>query len=236
MTNFLSFQIHGKADHGGGVAESVEGLLVFLTELLGKQPQEIVATLLPGVTALQNIHPMLVHFPIAFLCGFFMLDVVGAFAYKPHWRGVASWFLYFGTIAAAATVCAGFFAASTVEHGGNVHEIMERHEHLGLTVLGLSCVLSLWRLNVKNLICDFTNTFFMMLSTALCILVFLGADLGGLMVYKYGVAVSGVKQEAHDHGQGDIVVPSLEPTILEGQPQDEVDGHRHGRSLGHSSE
>lgn len=211
MTNFLSFQVHGNADHTGGVAGNVESLLVFITGLLDKAPLEVVAILLPGMTALQNIHPMLVHFPIAFLFGFFVLDVVGAFTYRQHWRAVASCFLYLGTVAAAVTVAAGFLAASTVEHGGNVHEIMERHEHFGLTILGLACVLSLWRLNVKNLICDMANSIFMMLSTALCLLLFLGADLGGLMVYKYGVAVEGVRQMSHDHNAVDAPLQLLSP-------------------------
>ncbi|SJM95240.1 DUF2231 domain-containing protein [Crenothrix polyspora] len=231
MTNYLSFQVHGNADHGGGgPAENMEDVLIFITELVGKQPLEILATLLPGVTALQNIHPMLVHLPIAFLLGFFVVDLIGAFAYKPAWRSVASWFLYFGTITALVTVCAGFYAASTVEHGGDVHEIMERHEHLGLSILGLACFLSLWRFNVSSLICDIANTFFMMLSTLLCILVFLGADLGGLMVYKYGVGVAGVQQASHDHNQATIMAPSPETAVVveETVPVDDGD-HRHDR-------
>jgi uncharacterized membrane protein len=230
MTNFLSFQVHGNADHAGGVADNVESLLVFITGLLDKAPLEVVAILLPGMTTLQNIHPMLVHFPIALLFGFFVIDVFGAFTYRQHWRTVASCFLYLGTIAAVATVVAGFLAASTVEHGVNVHEIMERHEHFGLTILGLACVLSLWRLNVKNLICDMANSIFMMLSTALCLLLFLGADLGGLMVYKYGVAVEGVAQESHDHNTADAPLQLLSPKNSNNEHE-----HEHTHNSEHTS-
>jgi uncharacterized membrane protein len=222
MTNFLSFQVHGKADHGG-VAEEVESLLIFITSLVDKQPLEIFALFLPGVSSLQNIHPMLVHFPIAFLTVFFMLDVVGAFAYKPQWRGVASWFLYLGTLFAMVTVATGLIAASTVEHGNNVHRIMERHEHFGFIILGLSCLLSFWRLQVKSLVCGVTNSIFMMLSTALFVCVFLGADLGGLMVYKYGVAVAGVQHESHGHEHSDA--SSLLPSS---GPEEHEHTHTHG--------
>jgi uncharacterized membrane protein len=237
MTNFLSFQIHGNADHGSlSVAENVERLLMFIAGLIGKQPLEILGAVLPGVGSLHNIHPMFVHFPIAFLVAFFVLDVMGAFGYKAQWRSVASWFLYLGTLAAMATVATGIIAASTVEHGGNVHDIMERHEHIGVTVLILSCVLSIWRMSVKNLICDIKNSIFMMLSTALCILIFLGADLGGLMVYKYGVSVAGVHQESHDHnhavGDSSSEASPLTVQLLDnkGDNDDEHRRYKHGRA------
>lgn len=235
MTNFLSFQVHGNADHAGGSpAETVESLLIFITGLVDKQPLEIFAAVLPGISSLQNIHPMLVHFPIAFLLGFFVLDVVGAFAFKPQWRSVASWFLYFGTISAVATVCAGILAASTVEHGDNVHDIMERHEHFGLIILGLACLLSFWRLKVKSLVCDVANSVFMMLSTALCVFLFLGADLGGLMVYKYGVAVEGVHQDSHDHNHSDAS-PSVDHSPLQEESAPVIE-QEHNESHTHSDE
>jgi uncharacterized membrane protein len=199
MTNFLSFGIHGKANHSGGVAESVEHLSIFLTDLLSKPPGEMVSTLLPGLTSLPNIHPLLVHFPIAFFFAFFVFDTYGAFSYKNKWREAASRFLYLGTWSSLATVGAGIVAASTIAHGYQVHGVMERHEQIGFSILGLSLLLSIWRLNLKSLVCDIANSFFMMLSTLLIGLVIMGADLGGLMVYRYGVAIAGVAQDSHDH-------------------------------------
>ena len=205
MNNFLSFQIHGGADHGGGVAESVAGLLAFFEGLSTQGPGGIFSAIMPGIAGMDNIHPLLVHFPIAFLSAFFALDVVATLAKKPHWRSVASWFLYFGTVAALFTVIAGLIAAGSVAHGEDVHAIMERHEHFGLSVLSLAVVLSIWRMKNGNLIRGGANSFFLILSALLCVLLLLGADLGGLMVYQYGVAVKAVTvtEEVHDHQQGD---------------------------------
>jgi uncharacterized membrane protein len=189
MTNFLSFQVHG-GGMGGGVAANVASLLEFLEGLSGKTPPEMFSVILPGIAAMENIHPLLVHFPIAFFIAFFLLDCIGTIAKKPQWRYVAASLLYLGTIAAIFTVIAGLFAADSVEHGGDVHELMERHEHIGIAVLSLSLFLSAWRLKQWGMHSAGTNTVFLCLAGFLCFLLSLGADLGGLMVYQYGVAVN----------------------------------------------
>lgn len=186
--NFLSFQVHG-GGIGGGVAANLGSLLEFLEGLSGKTPPEMFSAILPGITGMDNIHPLFVHYPIAFFTAFFLLDVIGSLAKKAQWRYVASWLLYLGTIAAVFTVVAGLFAADSVEHGEDVHEIMERHEHIGIAVLSLSLFLSAWRMKQWGMHSLGTNMVFLCLAGFLCLLLSLGADLGGLMVYQYGVSV-----------------------------------------------
>lgn len=201
MNNFLSFQIHGGADHGDGIVDSVTSLLSFFEELSTHDSGSIFSTLMPGIASMDNIHPVLVHFPIAFLSAFFVLDLVGTLAKKQHWRNIASCLLYFGTVAAAFTVTAGFIAAGSVVHGEEVHAIMERHEHFGVSVLSLATLLSAWRLKSGGVIQGGANSFFLILAALLCVLMMLGADLGGLMVYHYGVAVkaAAVPEDGYMH-------------------------------------
>ncbi len=205
VSNFLSFQVHGGGDHGGGVANSVAGFLSFIEGLLSKEPADIFPAIMPGLAGIQNFHPLLVHFPIALLSVFLILDVIGTLAKKTQWRDAASWFLYFGTVAAGLTVMAGFIAAGSVAHGGNVHDTMELHEHIGVAVLVIAVLLSIWRIASRGLIQGAANGLFLTLTALLCALMALGADLGGLMVYKYGVGVEAVKQseDGHMHGQQD---------------------------------
>lgn len=202
MNTFLSFQIHGGADHGGGIVETVANLLAFFEGISTQGPGGgMFSAVMPGLAGMENIHPLLVHFPIAFLLAFFALDLAGTWTQKPQWRTVAGSLLYLGTIAAAFTVTAGLIAANTVAHGANVHDIMERHEHIGISVLTLAALLSLWRIKNGNLIQGGANTLFLMLAALLCVLLSLGADLGGLMVYNYGVAVKAVviSDQSHEH-------------------------------------
>ncbi|MDO9212629.1 MAG: DUF2231 domain-containing protein [Methylococcales bacterium] len=195
MNNFLAWQVHGNADSGGGLLEMLTGLLAFFEGLTASGWGGFFNTLMPALTNMNNIHPLLVHFPIAFLFVFFLFDVVACLAKKPQWREVASYLLYFGAVGAVFTVIAGLSAAYSVQHNDVVHAIMERHESLGISVLTLAVILSLWRLKKGASMSGGANTFFLILSGLMCVLLALAADLGGLMVYKYGTAVEFVPSQ-----------------------------------------
>jgi uncharacterized membrane protein len=232
MMNFLSFQIHG-GGIGGGVAANLESLLIFIEGLSGKTPPEMFSAIMPGIAGLDNIHPLFVHYPIAFFTAFFVFDFFGVVAKKEKWRYVASCLLYVGTIAAAFTVVAGLFAADSVEHGEDVHEIMERHEHIGIAVLSLSLFLSAWRLKQWGLRLKRGNTIFLLLATFLCVLLSLGADLGGLMVYQHGVSVnqSAISAVAPAIDSEDAAVAAPEQDNHDFNNADSAGGHEHS---GHS--
>ncbi len=200
MYNFLSWQIHGGADHDGGILGTLTGLLAFFENLTTSGGGcGFFSALMPGLANIENVHPLLVHFPIALLSVFFLLDLIACLAKKPHWRDVASYFLYFGAVGATFTVIAGFQAAYSVIHSEVVHEIMLRHQHFGLSVLTLSVILSVWRLKSGAAITGGANYFFLLLAGLMCMLMMLGADLGGLMVYNYGTAVHAIQTSDDCH-------------------------------------
>lgn len=209
INNFLTFHVHGTANTNDGFASVVVEILTFLESIAGQSPAEIFSIILPGISEIANIHPLLVHFPIAFLFVFFVIDLIGSLMKKENWRQLAGGLLYLGTLAAGATVVAGLMAANSVEHGENVHLIMKRHQFLGISILCLSLILSVWRLLGGGIIKGLANTMYLLFAGVLNILIILSADLGSLMVYKYGVAVKEVKTEVtvedfcyeseHDH-------------------------------------
>ena len=210
MINEVILEVHGASGHdSGGIATSVEQLLVFLASLTEKTPAEIFAVFMPGIAAMENIHPLFVHFPIALLTCFVLIDLSGSFFNKPAWRMVAGWFLYVGVIMAAATVAAGLAAEEAVAHGGNVHDIMERHETLALTVFGLSVLLAGWRLVARGQLHGGANIVYLSLAVLMNIVLIFTADMGGLMVYKYGVSVEAARSlnqsllQEHNHGSHD---------------------------------
>ena len=192
--NHLSFYIHGNADGHNELLEMLTGILGFFEGLTTDGGVSNSPNFLEGITSIANIHPLLVHFPIAFLSLFIAIDLIGTIYQKMEWRNFAGSLLYLGTAFATLTVWAGFHAANTVPHGHNVHEIMERHEHLGISILGLSIALSAWRL--RRPVEKFC--FYNVLSIVLACILILSADLGGLMVYKYGVAVQAVNVSTED--------------------------------------
>lgn len=192
------FSVHGNAEEHG-LIDFISHGLAFFEELAGKHGGDFWSVIFPGLSGMENIHPLLVHFPIAFFSAFFVLDVAGAAAGKPTWRDNAGLMLYAGTIMALPTLLAGWYAANTVHHGGNVHIIMERHEHLAFSAFFLAFILTAWRIRAGNKLRGAANGFFLALSALLIGVLMFTADLGGSMVYKFGVAVQAVPVSENDH-------------------------------------
>ena len=190
--SFLSFQVHGSSG-SGGIVTTIDDFLTFIETLSDKSLTEIFTIMMPGITAMSNVHPLVVHFPIALLLSFFVVDFFGSIFRKQHWRTVASGLLYLGTISIACAVFAGFLAADSVAHDETIHAIIEQHEMLGLASLSLAVLLSLWRLLAKGILGGIVNILYLLLSALLSVFIILGADLGGLMVYKHGVSVETIK-------------------------------------------
>ena len=162
---------------------------------------DLLSTTFPGFSEMANIHPLFVHFPVALLNSFFLIELLGVLLKKGEIRIAATWMLYLGTLGALGTVLTGLWAASTVPHSDVVHSIIARHRNFGITVLVLGTVLSIWRIiahgrfSRKGQVVHIVITFIMVATLGF------GADLGGLMVYKYGVAVKAVPQpKGHVHG------------------------------------
>lgn len=194
--------VHG--GHGGG------GLVAVIDHLLEALTRDAPSSwsLLGGIETLGvNVHPLLVHFPIAFLFGFVLTEIYGMLFKKKDARRLASGLLYLGAIGAVMTAAAGLFAAATVPHGARVHEIMEWHEKAGLTVAGLSVAMALWRRFGGIPAAAMSQTLSIFLMLILAVVLFLGADMGGMMVYKHGVAVQDlqttIEHQHHDHGAQD---------------------------------
>ena len=194
----LLFSVHSGGDSGNLVIDIIGAVLTMTDTLLHSSPSEIFAGLLPGIAAMENIHPLLVHFPIAFLSAFFLIDLIACILHKSDWRRTADWFLYIGTVFAGFTMLAGLSAAESVAHSENVHQIMEDHEHLGISIFSLATFLSLWRLVGKSGLRGATNYLYLSLAGLLSLLLVFAADLGGLMVYKHGVAVATASSLNHE--------------------------------------
>lgn len=206
-SNGLTIIIHGGGGDGSGLLGWLDNLLATLSGLIetGKSFE-----FFPGIAALGgNIHPLIVHFPIAFLIGFFVVDLLGASLRRPALRPVASGMLYFGTIGAVAASITGLIAEATVPHGEAVHDMMEWHGRIGLTIATLSVLLTLWRIFARKPRSPMANGLYWLMNGVLVLLTLIGADLGGLMVYQHGVAVKSLQTpDSHHH---DVAAPHAVP-------------------------
>jgi len=198
--NLPEFGIHGGGDASGGILALLDQFLAKLTS--GGAGLADGFELFPGIAVLGwNVHPLLVHFPIALLSCFFLLDVCGVAARSHPLRAAARWLLYLGALGAVAAAAAGWIAAQRVPHGAVVHEIMEWHGRLGITVAGLASILALWRAVAQERLALMATSMQLLLAAVLVVAMSFGADLGGLMVYGYGVGVRQLEAGGdHHHG------------------------------------
>ncbi|MGH8549353.1 MAG: DUF2231 domain-containing protein [Methylococcales bacterium] len=177
--------------------------------------KELFLQYFPGIGEMANIHPILVHFPIALLTGFVVSELLSVLSGNKDLGVAGKWMLYFGTLGALAAAIAGLLGAEGVFHEGEVHGQMSRHRDYGLNVVALSLFLCGWRLFAGQDLLGLSRTIQNAVGVLILVNLMLGADIGGTMVYKYGVAVQAVPKEelaemgSHEHGGG------IGPEILE---------------------
>jgi uncharacterized membrane protein len=150
--------------------------------------------ILPGVQHLQNIHPLLVHFPIAFLVGAALFYFLSWIFRNQIFATTAFLLLILGTLAAGAAVGTGLYAEEGVMVSRSVREhLLELHETLMLITLGLSIGLSVWAL-IARPFPKKGKWIFLLLFLFLLGIMTVGADYGARMVYDYNAGGSACSQ------------------------------------------
>src|SRR6516225_11727432 len=107
----------------------------------------VLETLVPGARHLQNIHPLVVHFPLAFLPGAALFYVVAWLTGRASLAWTGLWLLVLGAVTAAVAAGTGLYAEEGVMVDPSVREaLLDVHEWWMLRVVGASVVLAAWAL------------------------------------------------------------------------------------------
>lgn len=143
-----------------------------------------------GLREIINIHPLFVHFPIALLLTAITFYFLGTIFRKEELLSAGKWVFYAGTLSAAVAVWTGLRAADTVPHGGDMHQTLMAHQYIGVVILGLSVLLSLWLILTKANIPGRGKPFFVIALLLLMAAIMQQADFGGRLVFLNGVGVA----------------------------------------------
>jgi len=145
---------------------------------------------LPGARNLQNLHPLVIHYPVAFLTGAVLLYFIAWAMHRESWAWTGLWLLGLGTLAAAVAVYTGLRADDGVMVAPPVREhILYYHKRYMLVAFTLSVALSTWALIARPMPMR-GRWAFLLLLLMLAGLITKGADYGGWMVYGYNAGGS----------------------------------------------
>jgi uncharacterized membrane protein len=154
----------------------------------------VLERILPGASQLQNYHPLLVHFPIAFIYGASLLYFIAWITASERLQWTALWMLSLGALSAAAALTSGFYAAPGLMVSQSVRsELLSHHKHLMVTASITTGVLTVWAIASRPMPTRFRYVFLAGL-LAVMGLIAAGADLGGQMVYAYNAGGSACQQ------------------------------------------
>jgi len=141
-----------------------------------------------AIHEIYNVHPMFVHFPIAFYPGALLLYLLGRVLRKPFLTGAGRVCLYFGAAGVLLAFATGLAAEESIPHNEAIHEMMETHEALGWIILGITILLTLWSFWQRDSRPAGENLFIVVLGMGV-LLILQTADIGSRMVFVEGACV-----------------------------------------------
>src|SRR6476661_3025007 len=143
-----------------------------------------------GLREIPNVHPIVVHFPIALLPVALGLDVLGWLFGSRDLHAAGRWALWVGTLSAVVAVVTGLDGADDVHAyvSDAAEALMTIHMNLQLGTLAAALVLSLWRL-VARPFPTRGRLVYLLLAAAMVVNMAVASDYGGQMVFLHGVAV-----------------------------------------------
>ncbi len=136
------------------------------------------------------LHPKVVHFPIAFLIVYMLLELIGAIFKKEFFSKAAHLFLLFGVLGALVATFTGDQAVDAFEGWNKTSSsVLKAHHNYATITTWFFAVLLVLR-TIVVLRKKFTPLFkygFVLLAVLGTYFIVLTGDIGGKMVYTHGV-------------------------------------------------
>src|SRR3989441_10230076 len=158
-----------------------------------------------------RFHAAVNDLPAALLFVTVLFDLGAWVTKRDSLKSAAVWTLWAGVSGGWVAVLAGLQAEDAIEHGEAIHELMETHETLALTTMGIFTVVLVWKLFRRARIGGAEETALRLLSLAgLVGIVWTGA-VGGQMVFEHAAGIPAAKMRAemenreagHHHDPGE---------------------------------
>ena len=150
--------------------------------------------MLPGAQHLQNLHPLVIHFPIALLMGAALLYCAAWMFRSDRFAHSAFVMLVMGALSLAVAVATGLYAEQGVMISLSVREqLLEPHEKAMLATSAICAILAVWAMLARPFPKKGRLLFLFLLLVMIGVMT-VGADFGGRMVYDYNAGGSACRQ------------------------------------------
>ncbi len=134
---------------------------------------------------LAEVHPSVVHFPIALLPVAIGADAIGLATRSRDLLGAGKLGIVAATVGAAVAGVFGFIAQEEVNLEGSAPDVLVTHRTLNVMALGAMTAMATWRVTRKR-----PTLGYLLGGAALLGAVSYSAYLGGKLVYDHGAGVS----------------------------------------------
>jgi uncharacterized membrane protein len=146
--------------------------------------------MLPGLKSMLNVHPLFVHFPIAFWFAALLFEALAIWRSNDDWHRTAVRLLYLGTLAACFAAFTGWLAESSVLPTGPVQSVFAIHETLMLITTSFAAGLCLFCFAKRAKFTAGPRRILLIGLIILAVLTAVGADRGAQLVYQFGSSVN----------------------------------------------
>lgn len=145
-----------------------------------------------------DLHPLVVHFPIAFFCLFIVFEVIAFFSKSEYWNKTATVLLVAGVISGVGASLTGNLAAQTTLDKWEV--VIANHENWATALQWYFTLLLVLKFTLifKKKFEGILKTVFLVFSLFGFFMVFKAGDLGGKLVYRYGIGTELIEDKKID--------------------------------------
>jgi len=148
----------------------------------------------PGAQHLQNLHPLVIHFPLALLMGAALLYVAAWLLKSERFAHSAFVMLVLGALSLAVAVATGLYAEQGVMLALSVRDqLLKPHKQYMLATLALCTTLTVWAIGARPFPKK-GRLLFLFLVLVMVGMMTVGADFGGRMVYDYNAGGTACRQ------------------------------------------
>src|SRR5713101_7414386 len=158
-----------------------------------------------------RFHAAVNDFPAALLLVTVLFDIGAWVTKRDSLKSAALWTLWAGVIGGWVAVLAGLNAEHVIEHGEAIHELMETHETLALTTMGIFTVVLTWKLYRRAKLTSAEEVGLRVLSLVGLVTVVWTGVLGGKLMFEHAAGIPNAmmqvemenREAGHHHEAGE---------------------------------